>query len=98
MQIIYFSFAFPLPFLHVNFIHLQHNNTNTIHLRLVNLVVLIHATAELRCPPVEKVEVQLAITRLELVVLEEQRVVEERQGVEDVETVLFSENEGVVDE
>ena len=94
MQIIYSSFAFsPLAQ-----IHLQHNNTNPIHLRLIDLVVLIHATAELRCPPVEKIEVKLSVTRLELVVFEEERVVEERQGVENVEAVLFGKDEGVVDE
>jgi len=98
MQIIYFSFAFPLPSLHVNFIHLQHNNTNPIHLRLINLVILIDTTTQLRRPPVEEVEVQLAITGLELVVFEEERVVEQGQGVEDVEAVLFGEDEGVVNE
>ena len=94
MQIIYSSFAFsPLAQ-----IHLQHNNTNPIHLRLIDLVVLIHATAELWRPPVEEVEVQLSVTGLELVVFEEERVVEERQGVEDVEAVLLGKDEGVVDE
>lgn len=56
--------------------NLQHDNADTIHLRLVDLVVLIHTAAKLRGSPVEKIEVKLAITRFELVVFEEQRVVE----------------------
>lgn len=78
--------------------NLQHNNTHTIHLRLINLIILINTTTQLRRPPVEEVEVQLSVTGLELVVFEEQRVVEESEGVEDMEAVLFGEDEGVVDE
>lgn len=78
--------------------HLQHNNPNPIHLRLINLIILIHTATQLRRPPVKQVKVQLSITGLELVVFEEQGVVEEGQGVEDVEAVLFGEDEGVVDE
>ena len=80
------------------FCHLQHNNADAIHLRLINLVVLIDTATQLRRPPVEKVEVQLSIARLELVVFEEQRVVEEGQRVEDVEAIFLGEDEGVVDE
>lgn len=98
MQIKYFFIRLASPSPSHKFHHLQHNNTNTIHLGLVNLVVLIHATAELRRPPVEEVKVQLAITGLKLVVFEEERVVEERQGVEDVEAILLGQDEGVVDE
>lgn len=58
--------------------NLQHNNTHTIHLRPIYLIVLIHATAQLRRSPVEQVKVQLAIAGLELVVFEEERVVEQR--------------------
>ena len=78
MQIKYFFIRLASLSPSHKFHHLQHNNTNPIHLRLINLVILIHATAKLRRPPVEEVEVQLSITGLELVVFEEERVVEER--------------------
>ena len=78
--------------------HLQHNNTNPIHLRLINLIVLINTATQLRRPPVEEVEIQFSITGLELVVFEEQRVVEEGESVEDVKAILFGKDEGVVDE
>ena len=76
----------------------KHNNPDTIHLRLVNLVVLVDATAQLRRPPVEQIKVELAITGLEFLVLEEQRVVEQRQGVEDVEAVVLGQDQDVVHE
>jgi hypothetical protein len=57
--------------------HLQHNNANAIHLRLINLIILIHTATQLRRPPVEKIKVQLTVTGLELVVFEEEWVVEE---------------------
>lgn len=69
-----FLFSHFVPFISV---HLQHNNTHSIHLRLINLIILIHTATQLRRPPVEKIKVQLSITGLELVVFEEQRVVEE---------------------
>jgi len=75
---------------------LEHNNAHTVHLRLINLVVLINSTPELRRPPVEQVKVQLAITRLEFLVLEEQRVVKQRQCVEDMEAVILGQNQHVV--
>jgi hypothetical protein len=77
---------------------LEHNNPNTIHLRLINLVVLINATAQLGRPPVEQIKVQFSIAGLELLVLEEERVVQQRQGVEDVEAVVLGKDQDVVDE
>lgn len=41
---------------------------------------------------------QLPIPGLELLLLEEERVVEQGEGVEDVEVVALGEDEGVVDE
>jgi hypothetical protein len=90
-----FVFHFP-P--HAAKLLLEHNNPHAIHLRLVNLVVFINATAELRRPPVEQVKVELAVTGLELLVLEEERVVEQRQGVEDVEAVVLGQDQDIVDE
>ena len=78
--------------------HLQHNNAHPIHLRLINLIILIHTTTQLRRPPVEQIKVELAITGLEFLVLEEQRVVEQRQGVEDVEAVVLGQDQDVVHE
>jgi hypothetical protein len=48
--------------------HLQHNNPNPIHLRLINLIILIHPATQLRRPPVKQIKVQLTVTGLELVV------------------------------
>jgi hypothetical protein len=76
----------------------KHNNPDTIHLRLIDLVVLVNATTQLRRPPVEKIEVEFSITGLEFLVLEEQRVVQQRQGVEDVEAVVLGQDQSVVDE
>jgi hypothetical protein len=76
----------------------KHNNPDTIHLRLVDLVVLVNATAELGSPPVEQIKVELAVTGLEFLVLEEERVVQQRQGVEDVEAVVLGQNQNVVHE
>lgn len=39
---------------------------------------------------------QLPIAGLELLLAQEERVVEQREGIEDVEVVLFREDEGVV--
>jgi hypothetical protein len=74
----------------------QHNNPNPIHLRLINLVVFIHTAAQLRRPPVEKIKVQFPITGLEFLVFEEERVVEQGEGVEDVEAVVFRQDQDVV--
>jgi hypothetical protein len=74
----------------------KHNNPNPIHLRLINLVVLIHTAAQLRRPPVEQIKVELAVTGLEFLVFEEERVIEQRQGVEDVEAVVFRQDQNVV--
>jgi hypothetical protein len=78
--------------------HLQHNNANAIHLRLINLIILINTTTQFRRPPVEQIKVQLSIARLELVVFKEEWVVEEGQRVEDVEAIFLGKNESVVDE
>ena len=67
---------------------LKHNNPDTVHLRLINLVVLVNATTQLRRPPVEQIKVQFSITGLEFLVLEEERVVEKCKGVEHVEIGL----------
>jgi hypothetical protein len=77
---------------------LQHDNPNPIHLGLVNLVVLIHTAAQLRRPPVEQVKVELAVTGLEFLVLEEERIVQQGQGVEDVEAVVLGQDQDVVHE
>jgi hypothetical protein len=78
--------------------NLQHNNTHPIHLRSVNLIILIHAASQLRRPPIEQIKVQFPITGLELVVFEEEWIVQQRESIEDVETILLGENERVVDE
>ena len=98
MQIISFIDLLPSSLFSCKFHHLQHDNSHTIHLRLINLIILINTTSQLRRPPVEEVEVQLSVTGLELVVFEEERVVEQRERIKHVEAVFLGENQGVVDE
>lgn len=77
---------------------LQHDNTDTAHLGGVELVVVVHPSRQQCCPPVEEVVVELAIAGLELLLFQEQRVVEKREGVEDVEVVFLGQYQGIVNE
>lgn len=88
----YQGFCPPIPFL-----LLQHNDTDTTHLVGGDLVVVIHTSWQQSCPPVEEVVVQLAVTWLELLFLQEQWVVEECQRVEDVEIVFLGQDQRIVD-
>lgn len=65
---------------------------------LVQLVLLVDASGYGVSPVVEEIVVQLPIAGAKLLLLEEEAVVHEGQGVEDVEASLLGEDEGVVDE
>jgi hypothetical protein len=69
--------------------HLQHNNTHTTTLSSVDLILGINARRYICGTVVEEVVVQLTVSRAEFLVDEEERVVEECEGVEDVEFSLF---------
>lgn len=66
----------------------QHHPNATSH-RLVGHVLAVDAALDRRRPPVVQVVMQLAVAGAELLTVEEQGVVVECQGVEDVEFCLF---------
>lgn len=76
----------------------QHDNTHTARLACVDVIVRIYSARQDWSSVVEEVVVQFTITWFELLLLEEQWVVEEGKGIEDVEVILFCENESIVDE
>lgn len=77
---------------------LQHDRSNAAQAILVQLVQLVHTACNGVHPVVEQVIMQLAIAGTELLLLEEQTIVHERQSVEDVKLEALGEDEGVVDE
>lgn len=74
----------------------QHHDANPAHVLLVGPVVLRDAAPNGRRLVVEQVVVQVPVAAAEVVLVEDQRVVHERQGVEDVELELLAEDEGLV--
>lgn len=76
----------------------RHDCSNPTQPLLIQLILLIHATSDGINPIVEEIIMQLAITGAELLLLEEQAIIHERQGVEDVELVALGEDERIVDE
>jgi hypothetical protein len=69
--------------------HLQHDNTHTTTLSSINLILGINTRRYICGTVVEEVVVQLTISRAEFLIDEEERVVEECEGVEDVEFGLL---------
>ena len=63
----------------------QHHHTDPATVLLVRLIRFVNATSDRRCAPVEEVVMQLAVAAAELVMVEEERIVLQREGVEDVE-------------
>lgn len=78
--------------------NLQHHNSHATHLPSIDVVLLINPTWQQRRAPVEQVEMQFSITRLKLLLLQEQWIIQQREGVEDVETILVRQDEGIVHE
>lgn len=78
--------------------NLQHNKTNPTHVLLIRPVPAVNTASDGVRAVVEKVVMQLAISGSELLLLQEQRVVHERQGVEDVKLSSLGEDERVVHE
>lgn len=64
----------------------------------MHVVARIDATGNGIGLVVVHVVMQLAIAAAKLLLLEEERVVHEGEGIEDVEARLFAENQGVIDE
>jgi hypothetical protein len=67
---------------------LQHDNTHTTHLLLIRKVLVVDASGNRSGAVVVQVEVKLAVTRAELELLEEHRVVVRGERVEDVKLGL----------
>lgn len=68
---------------------LQHDKPNAPHLLLVRQVPLVDSSRYRRCAVVIQVVVKLAVTSSELELFEEQGVVEQSEGIENVEFGLF---------
>lgn len=76
---------------------LQHYQANATQVLLVKLVSPVHAASNGGRTVVEKVVVELTVTGAELLLLQEEAVVEQRQTVEDIELVLLAQDQGVAD-
>lgn len=68
--------------------NLQHDNTYTTAILLVQFALLSDSTIDRCSPPVKQIEVQLAVSRAKLLLVEEESVVEEGESVEHVEFEL----------
>lgn len=68
----------------------QKHNPNAPALILVGLVLSVDSPIDGLCAPVVQVMMQLAVASAEFELFEEERVVVEREGVEDVEFGLDS--------
>lgn len=68
---------------------LQHNQSNTPHMFRTRLIPRINATRYWRRAVVVQVVMQRAVSSAEALFVEEERVVERCEGVEDVEASLF---------
>ena len=68
---------------------LQHDNTHTTTLSSIDLILGVNARRYICGTVVEEVVVQLTISRAEFLIDEEEGVIEECEGVEDVEFGLF---------
>lgn len=77
---------------------LRQDQSDTTQIIIIQLVSLVNASGYGVSPVVEEVIVQLAVARAKLLLLQEETVVHERQGVEDVKLGELGEDEGVVDE
>ena len=77
---------------------LRHHQADAAEVLLVQLVALVDAAGDGVHAVVEEVVVQLAVAAAKLLLLEEEGVVHEGEGVEDVEAGLLGEDEGVVHE
>jgi hypothetical protein len=67
---------------------LQQDHANSTTLVLIWQVLLIHSACNRRCPPVVQIVMQLSVAGTELEGVQEQWVVMQSQGVEDVEFSL----------
>lgn len=76
----------------------RQDQSDTAQIAIIKLVLLVHASGYGVSPVVEEVIVQLAVTCAKLLLLQEEAVVHERQGVEDVKLGELGEDEGIVDE
>lgn len=64
---------------------LEHDNTDTAHVLIRRQVLVIDSARDKRRTVVVKVVVQLTVSCAKLLLLEEQRVVEKRKSIQDIE-------------
>lgn len=77
---------------------LRNHQSNATQVILVKLILGIHATRNRIRPVVEQVVVQLTVAPAKLLLLQEQAVVHQGQGIEHIQFGLLGQNEGIVDE
>lgn len=75
---------------------LKHHESHTTEILLIQLVLLINPAGNRLRPVVEDIVVELAIAAAKLLLLQEERVVHEGEGVEDVKLEALGQDEGVV--
>lgn len=78
--------------------NLRHHQANATQMLLIQLILGIHTTANRVRPIIKQVVMQLSVAATKLLLLQEQAVVHERQGVEDIQLGPLGENERIVDE
>lgn len=74
---------------HYKWLCLKHYNSHTATSLFIYITLFINATSYRSGPPVEQVVVQLAVSRAELLLVEEEGVVEKGEGIKDIEAVLY---------
>lgn len=77
--------------------NLKHNQPNPTPL-LIRLPLNIRPPRHWQRPIIKQVVIQPPIPSAKLEILEEHRVIEQREGIEDVEFEIVGEDEGILDE
>lgn len=77
---------------------LRHHQPNTTQMILVQLILGIDPAGNRAGPIVEQVVMELPVAGAKLLLLQEQRVVHERQRVEHIQFGPLGEDQGIVDE
>lgn len=67
----------------------KHNNTDTASPLFIDIVLHVDSSGNGLGAVVVDIVVQLAVSRSELLLFEEQWVVQQSQGVEDIEVILY---------
>lgn len=77
---------------------LQHHNPNPTPRLVINIILCIDTTRNRIRIIVIQIIMQLSISGTEFLVLQEQGIVKQGEGIEDIELVLLGDDECVIDE